>query len=353
MRSSGAEGALPPLVSVVLPVYNAAPFLDQALLSIRGQTLKDIEIICINDGSTDDSPAILARHAEKDGRVKIVTQHNQGAGVARNRGLIEAVGEFVWFPDSDDLYHPDLLRKATQCAIANKSDVVVFKSEEIEENTNHRAVIEHALNERFLPLGESTYKPLSRAHCVFQPFNGWAWDKVFRRQLLTKHYLRFQALRTTNDLFLVLTAIVKARRLTVIREVLVQHRSGIQSSLAATRERSWYCCFEALAELREWLILHGLYRRTRQSFVNFAAALICWNLRTLKQPALREFGVELEKKFVWSLDLAGCPWRLFYENENYEALARFWRPSGKISLLRTLRSFYAIFRWKAYSLSYI
>ena len=99
-------------VSVILPVYNVSDYLRQCMDSIVGQTLKDIEIICVDDGSTDDSLAILKEYEAKDQRVKVIQQANAGAGAARNKGLEIATGEYLSFLDSDDFFEPDMLEKA-------------------------------------------------------------------------------------------------------------------------------------------------------------------------------------------------------------------------------------------------
>lgn len=91
-----------PSVSVIIPVYNIEKFLSACLDSVCSQTLKDIEIICVDDGSTDSSLAILHRYKKQDERVIVLTQQNQGAGAARNYGLSIAKGEYLAFLDSDD-----------------------------------------------------------------------------------------------------------------------------------------------------------------------------------------------------------------------------------------------------------
>ena len=91
-------------VSVILPVYNASDYLHQCMDSIVGQTLKDIEIICVDDGSTDNSLDILKEYEQKDKRVKVIQQKNAGAGAARNNGLSIATGEYLSFLDSDDFF---------------------------------------------------------------------------------------------------------------------------------------------------------------------------------------------------------------------------------------------------------
>ena len=91
-------------VSVVIPIYNTEQYLRQCLDSVVGQTLTDIEVICVDDGSTDGSPPILAEYAAQDSRFQIMTQENAGPGAARNSGLRVSSGEYLIFLDSDDWY---------------------------------------------------------------------------------------------------------------------------------------------------------------------------------------------------------------------------------------------------------
>ena len=90
------------LVSVIIPVYNLEKYLKQCLESVVSQTLKDIEILCVNDGSTDSSLEILEEYASRDTRIRIINQENHGAGNARNTGLNIAAGEYLYFLDGDD-----------------------------------------------------------------------------------------------------------------------------------------------------------------------------------------------------------------------------------------------------------
>lgn len=98
-------------VSIIIPVYNAEKYLGKCLESLLSQTLQEMEIICVDDGSSDGSPEILKRFQERDGRVRILTQENQYAGAARNNGMKEAQGEYLLFLDADDFFENTLLEK--------------------------------------------------------------------------------------------------------------------------------------------------------------------------------------------------------------------------------------------------
>ena len=117
--------ANPVKVSVVVPVYNTAPYLEQCLDSIVGQSLADIEIICVDDGSTDESPAILESYAAKDLRLKVIHQQNQFAGTARNNGMAAARGEYIMFCDSDDFMAENALELMYEKSKKDEADICV------------------------------------------------------------------------------------------------------------------------------------------------------------------------------------------------------------------------------------
>ena len=116
-----------PKVSVIMPVYNVAKYLPMCLESIVSQTLTDIEILCVNDGSTDNSLDVLQQFEEKDKRIIIIDKKNEGSGIARNTALERAQGEYVYFVDSDDwLDNNDVLKKITERADSENLDILIF-----------------------------------------------------------------------------------------------------------------------------------------------------------------------------------------------------------------------------------
>lgn len=115
-------------VSVVIPVYNVEQYLERCLDSIINQTLNDIEIICVNDGSTDKSLEILEKYASNDSRIKILSQENGGHAVATNNGINLATGEYLFLMDSDDILKIDALEKTYNVAKEKDVDFVLFKA---------------------------------------------------------------------------------------------------------------------------------------------------------------------------------------------------------------------------------
>ena len=118
-----------PLISVIVPVYNVEKYLPMCLNSILAQTFKDFEVVCVDDGSTDNGLAILQEYAQKDKRIKVIHQENQGLVGARNSGVRVARGEYLYFVDSDDRIHPQLLEICLDLSQKEKADWVCFQME--------------------------------------------------------------------------------------------------------------------------------------------------------------------------------------------------------------------------------
>lgn len=135
-----------PQISILVAVYNTAPYLPQCLDSLCGQTLRDIQIICIDDCSTDQSPQILADYAQRDARITLLrTPHNSGQAAARNLGLQMATGEFTTFVDSDDWLAPDALEQALEALAQNPAnDCAVMRLIKYYPDDGHE--VEHPLH---------------------------------------------------------------------------------------------------------------------------------------------------------------------------------------------------------------
>ena len=116
-----------------MAVYNVESYIKQCLDSICNQTLKEIEIICVDDGSTDHTVSIIKNYQEKDQRIHIISQENQYAGVARNHGMKYAKGTYLSFLDADDYYTPDMLEKLYQQAEKQQLEVVVCEYDFFDE----------------------------------------------------------------------------------------------------------------------------------------------------------------------------------------------------------------------------
>lgn len=269
-----------PVVSVIVPVYNVEKYLEQCLDSILNQSLDNIEVICVDDGSTDNSPDILKRYAEKDQRIHIVYQENAGAGAARNRGMQYASGRYLSFLDSDDFFEKTMLEKAVEKIEEDQADFVVFRCDQYLNDRKEFKKVRYTLKEQTLP----PYVPFNIWQItsnVFRTFVGWAWDKLYSRDFVMRNQLFFQEQRTSNDMLFVFTALVLAKKITYLDEILAHQRRNDIGSLSNTREKSWFCFHDALCALKTVLKEHDLYDELERDFINYALHFSLWNLNTI------------------------------------------------------------------------
>ena len=158
-------------VSIVLTVYNAESYIEGCLDMITGQTLRDIQIICVDDGSTDNSAQIIEQYAQKDDRIVLIREKNAGAGAARNRGMQEATGKYILFLDCDDFYEPEMVEKAFRRAEEEQAEIVIYKSDQYKMDTEEYVYEKWAMIEWALP----PYEPFNRRQIstnIFRAFVG-------------------------------------------------------------------------------------------------------------------------------------------------------------------------------------
>ena len=187
------------LVSLVIPVYNSAPYLRQCLDSVTGQTYQDLDIICVNDGSKDESLSILEDYAAKDSRIRVFSKENEGKGAAsaRNFGLKKAKGEYVQFLDSDDFFDENMVERLVTKACFTDSDVVICAGQNFD---NERQCVTGRLPHpdlHYAPDKEAfSWRDCSEYICEIADF--YVWNKLFKRQLLIEHDLRFMPIPGSN-----------------------------------------------------------------------------------------------------------------------------------------------------------
>lgn len=262
-------------VSVIVAVYNAECFLQQCLKSIANQTLQEIEIICVNDGSTDHSFEILEEFAKQDGRFLIFSKANEGLGgaSARNLGLEKAKGEYVSILDSDDFFELDMLEKAVKRADATDADLVVFGGYEYDNKNGNTYKVASILNEKAIPEKE-IFSYLDCPDQIYQLSQGMAWNKLYRKSFLEKYNLRFQKIKYTDDAYFTFAHMVLAEKITVLKEYLCYYRVHTGSSqtdgLADYPDSSYLPYIALKASLVKW----GIYDTVKQSFINCACSFM-------------------------------------------------------------------------------
>lgn len=308
----------PVKVSVIIPVYNGGLAFAKCLDDLIHQTLKEIEIICVNDGSTDrETGEILDRYARWDQRVKVFYQENQGAAVARNRGLSKASGKYLSFLDADDFFEPDMLEKAYLAAEANQAEISIFRGDRYDDSRREYLSMAYALRKELLPSSNPfNYKDV-KDH-VFTFIVGWAWDKLYLRDFVLRENLQFQKTRTSNDLLFVFSSIVKAERIYALDDLLIHHRINVRDSLSVTREKSWNCFFIAAKALYEELVRMGIYEEVKRAYLSWLLHFSFWNLDTIVGPSFEKVYQLLKEEVFPFMELTSYDREYFQQPGLYD-----------------------------------
>lgn len=268
-------------ISVILPIYNAEDYLEKTLDSIINQSLNDIEIICVDDGSKDDTFKILKEYEKKDTRIKLIKQDNFGAANARNKGIELANGKYLAILDADDIYETNMFEKMYNKAIEQDCDIVISNSQNYDNKTFKVKSISQSFNKGYLP-EKKCFSYLDIEKYIFNFSKGWAWDKLFKTSFIKNNAIKFQEIRTSNDVFFVFVSLVLANKIACIDDVLITHRINSKNQLSNTRELDLTCFIKAIKEIENFLVLNGLYEKIQQSFINWVVSFSLWHYFSIK-----------------------------------------------------------------------
>lgn len=306
-----------PAVSVIMPVYNAAEFLNESLGSLFAQTFEDFEIICVDDGSSDASLSILREYAEKRDRFTVLQQDHAYAGAARNLGLSRARGKYLLFLDADDRFLPKMLELTVGKAEETNADICVFAAEAFDHRSGKTFPLTGACSPG--PGQQGVFSRREDPEHIFSFTHPAPWNKLFRRAFILENGLEFQNTRSVNDLAFVLTALAAAERITTVSTPLLQYRKNNSGSLQGSQQKEPTAFYEALRDFRRRLSERGLLEPLKRAFINQAASDTFYNLSTLRQT------VPFERTYFFirdtvldEMELAGHPDDYFYVLPEWE-----------------------------------
>jgi glycosyltransferase involved in cell wall biosynthesis len=246
------------LLSVIVPVYNVEPFLRQCLDSVIKQTLKDIEIICVNDGSTDGSLAILKQYANSDRRIVLINKECGGLSSARNAGLDIATGDFVYFLDSDDYLSANALKRLTKKMITNDLDMIFFNAVAVcEDDAVHNDYLHY----------QEYYKRPTRYHGVHtgialmaqlvknKEYRPAACLSICRRSLIEEHGVRFIQGVIHEDNAYTFETMMRSKKVMLLNDAYYHRRvrtGSIMTSLSAAKSLEGYfiCVLNMMSVLK-------------------------------------------------------------------------------------------------------
>lgn len=298
-----------PLISVIIPVYNVAQFLDKCLTSIINQTYKNLEIICINDGSKDNSLDILQKYACKDTRIRVVNQENKGLGAARNVGLGIASGEFVSFIDSDDWVDTKLYELCAE-KIKDDVDVIAFGAKTV--NLKNNKIYKGQYSSR-------SFKNNFSYSNVFNIFPV-AWNKIYRLDFLKKNALVFETPKTGEDQTFFVKVVLNAKKIEILKKDLyyyIKYRNGALSNRKDSKDLS---TIKNTRSVVEYLKNHNCDNKLKNKIITrFLLKVLSWFSKIDKEERAEAYQ-EINSLFGFVTDNIGNSWWSNYklkENSSY------------------------------------
>lgn len=272
-------------VSVLVPIYNVEEFLPECLDSLVGQTLKEIEIICINDGSTDNSLKIIKSYANKDERIRIINKKNSGYGDSMNRGLDLATGEYIGIVESDDFVDTDAFEKLYRLAKENKVEVVKSNFYEY-----YGEIKKDKSVSKMFPVNEigRVVDPRVEHKIFYQP--PCIWAAIYERRFLEENNIRFlptpgASYQDTGFNFKVWAS---ARRVYFVKRAFLHYRQD-NSKSSVKDSGKIYCVKEEYDEIERFLSEKGLMDEFGPLMFTCRFGGYIWNLHRLKFKPAMEF----------------------------------------------------------------
>ena len=254
-----------PKLSIIIPVYNVEKYLPKCLGSILEQPFKDLEVICVNDGSTDDSLDVLQKIKKNDDRVVIIDKKNEGSGIARNIGLSTAQGEYVYFIDSDDWLEDDVLAKIIAKADELQTDILVFGGLSYYNGKGQNgAYSKNKLPKKYFGKVVSA-KNIKKD--IFK-FPSTAWTKLYRRSFLIKNEIKFQNIRAGQDQLPFFHSMITADRIAILPENIYCYQKNREGSVTSVKKKKSFSPIYVFYGIEEMLEKTGMMEEYRDIFVN-------------------------------------------------------------------------------------
>ena len=260
-----------PKVSIVIPVFNSENLLKDCLISVQNQTLIDIEIIGIDDGSTDNSYNILEDFSENDDRFKVFHQENSGAGFSRNVALEKSNGEFILFLDSDDWIEKDTCEKLYNQATNLNSDLVLFDAVRHLPDNQSMDLIHFLRNGSNKDFSSLVFDYELVKDKVLNAYFGVIWSKFYKKSFILENNIKFPNHKLYNDVEFHVKSMLLARRISYFPKIFYHYNRIGQDSLQTLYVSSDEAIvfYDVMCGVKEFLLENGFFEEFKSEFIEF------------------------------------------------------------------------------------
>ena len=279
------------IFSIILPVYNVEQYLPKCLDSLINQTLKNIEFICVDDGSTDSSLKILKEYAQKDDRFVIVSQENQGQGTARNNGVKLSSGKYIMFVDPDDWIKIDTVEKLYNKFIETDAQVLQFdyiSYVEDEDSYFEAQTIDNLKNKYDINIEhKSFFNWKDIKSCCFN-LGMAVWSRAYSREFIVKNNVHCSAGRNSEDCLYTIMSILLADKISYLDKALYFYRIRIGSCVNSYSEKI-LGVFKILEEIETFLQNNNLLKELESEFSNFKIETLAFDMKICPKSCFNEY----------------------------------------------------------------
>lgn len=269
-----------PKISIIIPVYNAELYIGKCLESAINQSYQNIEVICVDDGSTDKSVEIIRQYQEKDKRIILLSQNNSGPGVARNNGIDNSSGDLICFLDSDDFLHENAIQKLVETQNRYNTDLVCGKISFFDNNKNETIKYSkcNQIHENCLYNIESIIKNIFQ---IVSPVNH---AKLLSKKILDANSIRYKKYKMAEDGLFIYTYLLHINNLVIIDDIIYDYRINVNNSLTSANSDKFTDFVLSFNELRNEIKKACKFKILANSF--YIAYLFCF-IHILKNCSLK------------------------------------------------------------------
>jgi len=317
-------------VSVIIPVYNTEKYLEDCIKSVTKQTLEEIEIICINDGSTDKSLEILERLSNFDERIKILNRENRGSARARNEGILTAKGNYITFVDSDDKIEKTFLEKTYESANSNNADICCCGYYVYYQNKNKKKYANPKYRLDVLRKYPQPFDYKTLGEDVFK-INLEICSKLFKRDFLIKNNILYPERKIAEDVLFFCKSVLNAKRITAVFEQLYLYRKNNTTNISDRATDFIPQIFESLNEVEEYMNSFKDFELVKYSYYGAKLDILTYWLFKIKENTREQFFETAKKTLAPLKNLEGSKLhnaKLFesYLNDNFKTFQRKFAP---------------------------
>lgn len=278
--------------SIVIPVYNVENFLPDCLNSLKNQTFKDFEVICINDGSSDNSLDILNKYQKNDSRFIVISQENQGQGIARNKGIDLAKGEYILFIDPDDFIENNTLETLYNSFIETNADIIQFDYSTCKENCElkKREFFSKKIykNSKYLIKDNDIFNWHKAKEKNLFGISLSAWDKAYKASHIKRNNIKFAPNKHSEDHIFSISANLLADKILYLQKPLYNYRLRAGSSVNKASNDN-FCIFENIELLKDFLIKNNFYNEYEKSFKEYIKIVLSWHYSNIPKENADKF----------------------------------------------------------------